>query len=281
MQPDVRYYHHRSDAHTVTPEVFDLLSEHIAREPTLIHPPASELQMSFERGLAFVALDEANDHRPVGYVRLEPLLNDEIRGALGLPESFPQIMELGTMFTENNAIYRGQGYVASLTKELLSSHIAEIERGDLIVLGTTKDWRVINVLQKIEAAKFEVMHHLDLPHLAAFTCICSGEFGSGYQNNPFSCDSRVDDGLINCRSLLKDLIREAREFGTSIPCVMFASNHEHAKQADRHLNKIVSGDNSVRLLRDKLLKMEYYPARRQDPQLVTLQLNGACAVASV
>lgn len=263
LEPDIQIHAQGSNAgYALNDASFELLSGSIAREPGLIHPPARDLRESYEGGFAVMAIDHSRDNRPVGYLRLEPLLNDKMREKLGLPEGFPRIMELGTMFVENDPQYRGRGFMKAMTRELFESCMDDIQSGNLIVIGTTKDYRVISVLQGLEGSEFGVCHHLDFPHVAALTCICSGAFGSGFHENPYACSSRIDDSTIGRQELLDQLLQELRmsETRSQIPCVMFVSDREFARSADTELARHFSGHDSVTNLRDRLMQAGYYPA---------------------
>jgi hypothetical protein len=255
--PNVQYYSAECDTHNLGIETFSTLRNSIAVESALLHPTPDALLESFESGQAIIALDNERQDRPIGFVRFEPLLSDSIREGLGLTCEFPEIAELATMFVENDPRYRGQRHMSQMCDKLFETKHQELVDGELLVIGTAKDYRVIRTLQGISSARFEVCHHLDLPHLAALTCICSGNFGSGFQNNPRACGARLDNYFIGKIDELANFLKESES--TKIPCVMFVSDKDIAHQIDQQLAKLFNTEMSVIALRDRLNELGYYP----------------------
>ena len=253
----VQYFFGREDIENFDNATFSHLQKLIAIEADLLHPTADALLQSFQSGQAIIALDNSSEKRPIGYVRLEPLLSNSIRKGLGLTDGFPEIAELGTMFVEEGLQYRGKGHMRKMCNQLFEAKHQELSDCKLLVIGTAKDSRVIRTLQGISSAHFEVCHHLDLPHLAALTCICNGTFGSGFQNNPLECNARLDNFYLG---KVDELARHLKETSsTKIRCVMFVSNKELALKIDAELAKLFSAESSVMDLRDRLMELGYYP----------------------
>src|SRR5262249_49985053 len=126
-------------------EFFSGLVEGVRRESHLLHPPASDLAVSFNAREAIVALDEDYD-RVIGYVRLEPLLTARLRTILQLSQEFPNVYEAGTMFVDPDPSCRGRGHLQKMCAGLLGEYSDELKVGEMLVLGTTKDIRVLKAL---------------------------------------------------------------------------------------------------------------------------------------
>jgi hypothetical protein len=241
----------------LTTETFPTLAAAIAQEPHILHPTSEALLESFDSGLALLATDPNHDHRPIGYLRLEPLLSADLKDRLGLPDDFPEIMELGTMFVDPSPEYRGRGHIKRMCQVLFRQKEAELKSGQLLVIGTTKDYRVLLALQSLESAQFQPLHHLDLAHVAAFTCICTGNFGQGYQYSANACPERIGPEYQDKLDILARHLAEQES--TKIPCVMFADNIEKAKRIDEQLKQFFGGDSSVEKLRLALMRQGYFP----------------------
>ncbi len=266
---------------------FRNLSASIQSEPGLLHPDGTELCESFSTGLAVIAVDRDAGNKPVGYMRMESLLSESVREQLGLPSDFPNVMELGTMFTLNDDKYRGKGLMSQLSQQLFDHYRGDIESGNVLVIGTTKDWRVIRVLQGLGGQvgdQFRVLNHLQFPHVAALTCICSGDFGSGFQVGPDACTKRIDRSTTDLsldlggslESMLSDLVSESDS--PKIPCVMFVSSVTAARNADtllRTCGPTDSSHDSVLSLRNRLMQLGYYPgcsaSSSQNRQVIPIQ----------
>lgn len=208
----------------------DLRAVHsdIIQEPNLLHPSLSELEESFDRGLA-VALVSQDSNEAVGFVRFSPLLEDELKDGLGL-NNFPSIWEIGTAVILPQ--FRGRGWYAPLRKELLVTVSQDIKEGRLLVLGTTKSIAIIKVLKETKdlGIDFYKCVHTDFPMIVPFTCVCRPDFGCGFQLTE-ECPVRVtQQQLLNL-----DSIAQKSDDGTKIPCVMYVSDKSLAERIDKDL----------------------------------------------
>jgi hypothetical protein len=239
---------------------FEVLARKVARESSVVLPASPHaLKQSYEEGLAVVAIDTTRNDEPVGYVRLQPLLTADIRSALGVGDEFPHVMELGTMIMDTRDEYRGGKYMPLMTRDLLHYCREDIVEGRLIVLGTTKNWQVMKILQGIADLDFRAYNHHAMAHIAALTCTCSGDFGLGYQVDPQGCPKRIPS---NSGASLEDLRAPIQRADFS-GCVMFVSKPSKTLEADEQLREAVvrkgaNPDHSVIAVRNALLGGGYY-----------------------
>lgn len=208
----------------------DLRSIHavINHEQNLLHATLPSLEESFNHGLA-VALVSESSTEAVGFVRFTPLLGEDLKQKLELSD-VPSIWEIGSAAIA--PYYRGRGLYAPLRNDLLATVAQEIRDRQLLVLGTTKSIAVIKVLDDAKdlGIEFHKCVHTDFPMIAPFTCICTPDFGCGFQLAE-ECPVRVtQQQLLNL-----NLIAQKSNDGTKIPCVMYVSDKDLAESIDRRL----------------------------------------------
>lgn len=212
-------------------------------EKSLLHPTLEKLQESYAQGLSVVMSDDSD--QIIGHVRLTPLLDDELKLKLGLSQEFPRIWEVGSAIIKKE--FRGRGYYAPLRNALVERYIEDIEVKRLLILGTTKTVTVLKSLPKAEeiGAFLQPCHHLDAPMVAAFTCVCKGKFGQGFQFS-VNCPSRISKDKIPINGNLDSISRS--EDG-STPCVMYTSSPDLSLHMNISLmNSFGSSDNLVKSL---------------------------------
>lgn len=202
----------------------------ILNEPTLLHPSLDVLKQSFQDNKAIVMLD---GQEPVGFARLVNLVDDGLKKRLGLGSDFPNINEVGSAVIINKPEYRGNGYYGDLRNALLQIKQQEIITGELLVVGTTKNIAVVRVLPKSAklGINFQTCHHSEYPMVSPFTCICSGDFGQGYQLSS-SCNSRISESYcqVNGKINLMPIDPDGK-----IACIMYISSVQVASRANRLL----------------------------------------------
>ncbi|HVZ12390.1 MAG TPA: hypothetical protein VG965_05150 [Patescibacteria group bacterium] len=223
----------------------------ISAESNLLHPDLASLERSFDQGLA-VALNLGDE--TVGLVRFTPLLDEELKQAIGIPD-FPSIWELGTAIVA--AEHRGKGLYNKLQNGLLESFKDEMSQGRLLVLGTTKTIAVLKALRKTEelGLDFHIGEHTEFPMIAPFTCVCTPDFGCGFQLTK-DCPQRVAGSQL----ISLDEIAESSYDKTKIPCTMFVSSKNLASQIDDDLMlKFSEGlDSPQAALVNRLKGVGYY-----------------------
>lgn len=208
----------------------DLRSIHVVinSEPNLLHATLSSLEESFDHGLA-VALVPEGSTEAVGFVRFTPLLGDSLKQYLGINE-IPNIWEIGSAAIAPE--YRGHGLYAPLRNDLLATVSQEIKKRRLLVLGTTKSIVIIKVLSDAKdlGINFYKSVHTDFPMIAPLTCICTPDFGCGFQLTG-SCPVRVTQEQL---PRLNEIAEHSPD-GTKIPCVMYVSDKSLAERINHDL----------------------------------------------
>lgn len=235
---------------------FSKIQSGIAKEDRLLHPSTNDLAVSFNAAEAVIAIDSISG-TPFGYVRLEPLVTERLKSLLELPANFPALFEAGTMYIDPDARYRGHGHLRKMCATILEESRDEIDNGKMLIIGTTKDVRVLKALDDGDILNFTACHHNSFPLLSAFTCVCSGDFGKGYQYGEEACQQRLPDSL-NRESIG---IRELPVVnGTpEIPCTMFVNSLETARAAENMLERHFGSLGSpLKSLRNTLLEFNYY-----------------------
>ncbi len=208
----------------------DLRSIHavINDESNLLHVTLSSLEESFDRGLA-IALIPEDSTEAIGFVRFTPLLDEDLKQDLGL-NNIPSIWEIGSAAIA--PYYRGRGLYTPLRNDLLATVSQEMKDRRLLILGTTKNIAIIKVLDKAKDLGIEFFRsvHTDFPMIAPFTCICTPDFGCGFQLAE-NCPARVTQQQL----IQLDEIAESSADGTKIPCVMYVSDKSLAERIDYDL----------------------------------------------
>lgn len=200
----------------------------INAEKGLLHPSLTAIQESYRKGLAVGML--SND-QIVGFVRFSPLLDEQLKIDLGLTLEFPNIWEVGSAII--TAGFRGGGLYASLRNTLVRKYIKDIQEDRLLILGTTKTIPVLKSLSKAQSIGvfLQPCFHLDYPMIAAFTCVCKGSFGQGFQDGE-NCTSRTQKENV---PIDNDLSLIVQNKDGNIPCNMYTSSSELAMKINHTL----------------------------------------------
>lgn len=239
----------------------------IQEEGALLHPSLEAMQESFAAGLAVAQTEEVDGRQvAVGYSRLIPFLTPEQVSQLGLPEEFPAIAELGTVFV--SPPFRGHGMAESLYRELFVRFQEPLSDGRLLVIGTTKTAKVLHQLAKLQDMGINVHagRHTEFPNLAPVTCVCVPEFGSGFQFGT-ECSARITepDALIVREAMPRKGVIMLQEVGSNgargkIPCTLFVSDRGLAAQTDQMIADAYGGGFAAQqTFVDRLDGIDYYP----------------------
>lgn len=211
-------------------------AEAIGNYPNDMLPVSKDqLQRSFDSGMAAVLIN-SEDKVVVGGARFTPLLDQKKKEELGLSDlQLPDIWEMGSIVSMGKA--RGNGFSRSLNEKLLESVRERIERGELLILGTTKTIFLANTLLKIDlgtGGKFSLLSQDELRMIAPLTCVCEKPLGTGFQISP-NCEYRIRPDQ-DPTSLGNNLIGK-------IPCTLFISNIDLARRTDGVLKERFSKVN--------------------------------------
>lgn len=217
----------------VVPDLSEILEAMHHETGTLLQPSLESLQRSFAEREAVVLMDGP---RPIGFVRFSELLNEDSRRSLNLPDDFPLIYETGSAIILPE--YRGRHLYPGLRTKLLSLVADRIKDRELLVLGTTKSPKVIESLDDANelGINFEIVDHLGTPLVSAFTCVCEGDFGTGFQDGE-ACSKRATTSEM---ILIQDHDwRALQEAGGKpngkIPCTLYVSDLELMHEMERRL----------------------------------------------
>lgn len=230
---------------------FERLQQKISTEPSLLHASVDAMKDSYNKGLAVARPD--GDKNAIGYARFIPLLSREQIQTLGLPSSFPDIYELGTVFVD--PIYRGQGLSDKVQRDLLLLMKERLDNKSLLVLATTKTRKVLRTIDRIskeEGIPFYFSPHTEFPHVSPTTCVCHPTFGEGFQYTT-ACPQRITLGEMN---EVKSTLRINKE-DDKIHCTMLVSDRALTQEMDKTIEKAMNEGGQRRLVR-KLKQLNYY-----------------------
>lgn len=220
----------------------DLSSLHqiMQRESALLPTSVATMQQKYELGHAIILTNEAGD--PVGYLGFTPLIDEDAKRSLGLPDDFPNVWEIGSAIVHPS--YRG-GVYRAFRSAALELVLKEMKEKRMLILGTTKVDSVLHTNRHAPedlGITFTQLVHTDLDAIAALTCVCHGTFGRGRQNSSF-CPRRVT------KDQLPNLDRLASVKYGKIPCTMYVSDISLAMQMnDFLLDKFGNVDNWIKSL---------------------------------
>ncbi len=199
-------------------------------ESTMLQTTEEDMQRSYAQRMSVVMLD---GQQVIGHTRYIPLLDQTLKNALGLPEQFPQIWEIGGVITHPD--YRGNGYNKHLWQHLAQLYRSDLDQGQLLALGTTKHIGILQVLPKLDqiGLDFRACHHFEFPMVSPFTCICSGSFGQGFHITDH-CQSRIgrEHG-----EALKNRAAVPHQPDGLMKCSMFVSSLPLAEQVNQDLQR--------------------------------------------
>lgn len=243
----------------------------IEKEKAMLHPSLEELQQSWRDGLTVIAIVNGE---VVGHLRLCKLLDGPLKQRLNLPKDFPEIWETGSGWVHPD--YRDTGGIfTQMRYMLLDSQINEIKSKRLLVLGTTKHIAVIKGVRTSAerlGLEFEFVRHLKYPFVAAFTCVCTGELGTG-MHSELECPQRTsEDQLVDTlrRADAKRAINGNGNgnSGSQLPvvsnndgwimCSMYVSDKELAQSIDNQLRALPEFGGDPMRMSGKLRSMGYY-----------------------
>lgn len=227
----------------------------VQSEATLLHPKLQAMISSYANGKAALMID-SNSDKVIGYIRLTELLGSELKAGIGLSPNFPNIEEIGTAIIINEPLYRGKGYYPGLRNKLLTSQLPRLQREELLIIGTTKNPKVITVLDDARALgiDFYIVPHLNLPNLAAFTCTCTPMFGTGMQFDK-ACEARIAPENAQLIQIARN--KGEKKFASEgrIKCTMYVSSIKLARRIDKELSERFGNNDS---LIAKLKEIKYY-----------------------
>lgn len=231
---------------------FDQLARDIAAESTMLHPKPADLRCSFIQNLAAVKYDPETG-KIIGFARFEALLNSETKKILQLPDDIPEIWELGTVYTSNN--HRRNGAATEVQNKLLSQFLERISNQEILVILTAKPVAMIKTTQKASqlGIDFYACDPYEFEMIASLTCVCSGEFGQGFQNGNY-CPARVSQNLRPVSENLDQVIKNAVD-GIAA-CTMFVSNPNLSTYTNTRLSERFG---SQKQLIENLINLNYYP----------------------
>lgn len=201
-------------------------------ESSMLLPTTTEsMQESFMRGLAVVLTSEQGE--AVGYLRFSVLLDGEKKRRLGIPESIPDVLEIGSAYIRPE--FRG-GVYSAFRNEALSMILPAIQDEEALVIGTTKAIKVLHAAghAKEVGINFEPAVHTDYEMIAPLTCVCQGCFGRGMQFGNF-CPRRITPEQL---PFVDDIAQEQKG---KIPCTMYVSSVSLAKRMNRELQQHFGG----------------------------------------
>jgi len=238
------------------PELEEILEAMKQEKGVLLQPSLKSLSVSYENKQACVLMDK---ERPVGYVRFSPLLDPQLKDKVGLSQEVPDVYEIGSAIILPD--HRGKGYYSRLRNSLLRLGLERMEKGKLMVIGTTKNIRVAEVLPKAIdlGIDFYASTHGEFPGVQCLTCVCNPNFGEGVQYR-FDCPKGIDQESLIQLKLISDWEthrKEVTQFSPDgkIPCVMYVSDKSLAQKTS---DMLLAAFGSKELLAKTLMKVDYY-----------------------
>lgn len=216
----------------------DLLAQGMKREKNSILPvTAAEILDSFKAGLSTVLIEQRTG-KAIGHIRFSPLITPMLKDQLSLPSEMPLLLEIGSGYIDKE--YRKQGLYTLLRNEHIGRFKDELASGSHVFLGTTKTLRVLHALRHAQeryGIEGVILPHTQLPFIAAFTCVCKGDFGQGYQCGVDACGKRIkpdqfpmdkaNNGLLDQMDIKSiDRIKDLNGGEGTIPCTMYIQGNK-------------------------------------------------------
>ncbi len=165
---------------------FSGLAEESRRQPNVLPVTEHDLEVSFRQGMSAIFLA---GERAVGHARFVPLLDQTLHTGLSMSPDIPQIWEMGTGLMLDEC--RGLGINLVLRHALVQRYREQMAQGDLLVIATTKTPELRTLVDKMSRLfldpqdpypiDFRFINREAIPLIAPFTCVCTPDFGSGYQ----------------------------------------------------------------------------------------------------
>lgn len=216
----------------------DLLARGMGREKNSILPVTpAEIMNSFNTGLSTILIEQRT-RKAIGHIRFSPLITPMLKDQLSLPSEMPLLWEIGSGYIDNE--HRKQGLYTVLRNEHIGRFKDELTSGSHVFLGTTKTLRVLHALRHAQeryGIEGVILPHTQLPFIAAFTCVCKGDFGQGYQCGVDACGVRIKqeqfpmgkstNGLLDQMDVKSiDEIKDLNGGEGTIPCTMYIQGNK-------------------------------------------------------
>lgn len=252
---------------------FGYIADGVNGEKNAMLPVTPEsLTASYMRGISTVIVDTANNDKPVAHIRFSPLITPELRSNINLPMDLPDLWEIGTGLVDKSDGYRGHGLYRMIRNAHVGRFQDELNSGSLVAIGTTKSLKVLHTLHQAQTEfgiEGIILRHTDLPFTAAFTCVCKGDFGQGYQCGVEACANRIEpsqfpmadavDGLLdqsNVDAIMK--IKDLNGGSGTIPCTMYVQGKKAAilRMEAKLKKQFGTPENLVKQLRQP--NVDYY-----------------------
>lgn len=242
----------------------------MGREKTSILPVTTAgIAKSYAEGMSSVMIEKKTGNA-IAHIRFSPLITPQLREQLQLPPGLPMLWEIGSGYVVKE--HRKEGLYNILRNEHVGRFKEELTTGSHIFLGTTKSIRVLHALRHAqEEHRIEgvILPHTSLPFIAAFTCVCKGDFGQGYQCGVNACKERIqpgqfpmmssENGLLNQTNISAiDEIKDLNGGEGKIPCTMYVQGEKNTilNMEQQLADKFGTPENLVDRLRQ--VNVNYY-----------------------
>lgn len=226
-------------------QIHDLIDS----EKKMLHPSAQKILASYLEGNAafYLAKDDENNERAIGFCRFIPALSKSKIEQLGLPENFPEIFELGTVIVDQSRRERGTGSITVAT--LHNFHNEGLIRNRRLIIGTTTTALMLGTLRSVTRANpnlgisyYRTSHITQgLELIGASTCVCEANEVAG--SSPAQVSLGMHHGLHACSVRSSDASsHRLNDYTHQFPfaqgsCMMFVSNIDLAKEANNMLSQ--------------------------------------------
>lgn len=242
----------------------------MGREKTSILPVTTAgIAKSYAEGMSSVMVEKKTGNA-IAHIRFSPLITPQLREQLQLSPGLPMLWEIGSGYVEKE--HRREGLYNVLRNEHVGRFKEELTTGSHIFLGTTKSIRVLHALrhaQEEHHIEGVILPHSSLPFIAAFTCVCKGDFGQGYQCGVDACGERIKpeqfpmsksiNGLLDQMDVKSiDEIKDLNGGEGKIPCTMYVQGKIETvlKMEEDLRNQFGTPENLVEKLRQ--VNVNYY-----------------------
>jgi hypothetical protein len=209
---------------------------------TMLHVTPESLLTSYVSGFSTVIIDKANNDTPVGHIRFIPLITQELKSKINFPTALPELWEIGTGLIDNSDGYRGRGLYRMIRNAHVGRFQSDLNNGSLVAIGTTKSLKILHTLHQAQnkyGIEGIILRHTDLPFIAAFTCVCTEDFGKGYQCGINACDKRIQSDQLPMTSTNNNLLDQSNlnaimgiislnGNSDTIPCTMYLQGKKDA-----------------------------------------------------
>jgi hypothetical protein len=239
------------------PDFTEILEAMKMEKGVLLQPTLKSLVESYEAGLACALID---GERPVGYVRFSPLLEVNLKDKLALDDNIPDIYEIGSAIILPD--HRGKGYYPRLRNGLLNLVADKVNNKELLVIGTTKSIKVIEVLEHATdlGINFSLSRHGEYPGIQCLTCVCKPDFGYGVQHDIFVCPKTITESELAALQNIPDYQTHKKEVDSlstngQIPCVLYISDKDLARRTS---DVLISKLGSIKKFVKELKGQNYY-----------------------